>query len=1152
MCQEFHCNCCSDELPEDSCECGDCYHGDQNLDDAFPFLKDGEIATKCNSEAKWRSSLNSIDLYPSKTCGNEEKMSKPCCASASGLTESCCEDGKDLYGEEVARNPCTSSCSKQPRSCSDDEMDSCNEESQCSPWPSASATKQLSDEAADSCRSKCCSDTINEGRRDEPVKGSCCSQVKSPQEKEDTSSEKTSGQLAQTNTTTEREIPQRNSTESGGPSRNPSLDCCGRTVEDDCGDSCQTSGNCTDKDSGRPSSSAGASSVLTRCETGGPCRTSRGQVTCQLRNPRLTITCSPVEDNCCQSQACNGFTLKPRGDDCCQKSQLKLSVEQLCDGNRSVNRISMTDRSGFYPITPPLSPGIQELDDSSKKKPVIRQSTTKLRVQNICCAMESALVQESLEPLEGVKSIAVNVIGRVVYVRHDPEVTSATELVSTLNRMHLGASIMETGSRQYDEDNKSLPPSLSTFLIYLLFQTVLLMTGVVAFFCDASWYKWPAIAEIVFGIFPVLKKTYVSIKTCSVDINILMLIAIGGTLGIEEWLEGAAVVYVFSFAEALQNFCMYKVQRTISGLMLKAPQAAILANTGESVSVESVAIGTAIAIRPGELIPLDGEVVKGRAAVDESSVSGESVPVEKTVGSKVFSGTVNQNGYLEVKTTSDASSSTVSRVAQLVQEAQTSSARTEVAINRFAKYYTPTLVVVATLVFVIPAILGAAGVGTYSQELKKWGVRALVLLVTACPCALVMSTPIAVICSITAAARKGALIKGGVHLETLAQLQVLAFDKTGTLTEGKFQVVDIDCVFGVRERAALRLAAALESKSSHPLAAAIVKEFSGCVAEMVKSRSSSLPEVTRFKLHEGQGVSGYVDGQFVQIGNYEFLNNVGNKALYKCMEEKYITWCNESKTVIFVAVDGKLAMMIALADTIRPNSLSALDWLRKARVQTAMITGDNSRTAMAVKSKLGLVECIADMKPQDKLLWIKERQGGTQSEECEMHGEDQQARECVLPCAFCCPRRRYNVVKSGNSDKNIVGMVGDGVNDGPALAAANIGIAMGAGGTALAVEAADVALMSNNLAKIPELVLLGRFCSRVVAENISFSIILKLAIVITALAGKAALWMAVLADVLGLLFVIVNGLRPLRWNVVKNEIAFPAIARPSYYYESYV
>jgi len=739
--------------------------------------------------------------------------------------------------------------------------------------------------------------------------------------------------------------------------------------------------------------------------------------------------------------------------------------------------------------------------------------------------MESKLVLDTLEPLDGVKSVSVNVIGRIAYVHYDPEVTSPNEMVSTLNKVHLGASIMETGSHHLQD--RKVPLSLYWYVVYILIQTVLLTVAVAAFFTQKTWFEWVAIAEIIFGIGPVLKRALISIRTCSVDINILMLIAITGTLAIQSWLEGAAVVYVYSIADAMQEFSMYMVQRTISGLMLKAPPVVILASSGECVPVEEVTIGTAIAIRPGELIPLDGEVVKGRAAVDESSVSGESVPVEKSEGSKVFSGTVNQNGYLEVKTTSDSTTSTVSKLAQLVQEAQAGSARIEVVINTFSKYYTPTVVAGAALMFLIPLILGAAGVGNYSQELKQWGIRALVILVIACPCALVMSTPIAVVCSITAAARKGALIKGGVHLETLAQLKVLAFDKTGTLTEGKFQVVDKVSPLDVDEQATLRLAAALESKSSHPLAAAVVNDFFGCIAENVDS--VTLPEVSRFELEEGRGISGVVEGHLVEIGNYEFIDRL-NQEPDKDMEKNYFTWSNESKTVIFVCVDGKVAMMIALADTIRPNTLAALDWLRGLGVQTAMITGDNSRTASAVMSNLGLDECIAEMKPQDKLSWMKEKQDG----EDDIEDETKQSCWCC-----CCPVPRPGYVRVGSSGKkqSIVGMVGDGVNDGPALAAANIGIAMGAGGTALAVEAADVALMNNNLAKIPELVELGRYCRRVVTQNIFFAVVFKLVIMIAAILGKASLWMAILADVLGLLFVLLNGLRPLWWKSDENDYA---------------
>ena len=839
----------------------------------------------------------------------------------------------------------------------------------------------------------------------------------------------------------------------------------------------------------------------------------------------------------------------------CEDDDCRNSCEEVIRRSNADSRVSVTDFNGFYPNTPPSSPQNSiTVEDSGKKKLLLRQNTTKLRVQNICCAMESKLVQDSLEPLEGVISVAVNVIGRVVYVRHNPEVTSASELVSTLNRNHLGASIMESGAHHHDDASNALPRSLTSFGGYLLIQTLLILIAVVAFFCKTYWAKWVAIAEMVFGICPVLKKAFVSVKTLTVDINILMLIAVAGTVSIQEWLEGAAVVYVFSLAEALQEFCMYKVQRTISGLMLKAPLVAILASSGECVSVEKVSVGTTIAVRPGELIPLDGLVVNGRASVDESSITGESVPIEKTVNSKVFSGTVNQNGYLEVETTSDFSSSTVSKVAQLVQEAQTSSSRTEEWINRFAKYYTPAVVTAAVLVVVFPALLGAAGVGNYLQDIREWGKKALVVLVIACPCALVMSTPIAIVCGITAAARKGALVKGGVHLETLAQMNVLAFDKTGTLTEGKFQVVDSECSFGVHERATLRLAAALESKSSHPLAAAIVNESAGCVAKMIKSQVDCLREVTHFHLHEGQGISGVVDGHDVQIGNYEFLRLVGG-TLDEYMEQKYSLWCRESKTVIFVCVNRKFSMMLALADTIRLNCPITLTCLRELGVQTAMITGDNSRTALAVKETLGLDECLAEMKPQDKLSWIKSKQDEQQFLGGEIH--DSHTGLCRF-WQSCCPRRCCNVFS--RKGKPIVGMVGDGVNDGPALAAANVGIAMGAGGTALAVEAADVALMSNNLAKIPELITLGRFCRRIVAENIAFSVVLKLAIVIAALLGKATLWMAVLADVLGLLIVILNGLRPLRWSVsikqqtkkVHINLRFAKNQRSSYNYESFV
>ena len=875
----------------------------------------------------------------------------------------------------------------------------------------------------------------------------------------------------------------------------------------------------------------------------------------ELPSPEGEDCCAakPEVSSCCSGNTCNTKPElpSPEGEDCCAAKpevsaccsgepnistpDIPLLSEPLCESPAAPDVI--VDLASVVEGKAPESP----LSESEDKQPAVF-STTKLRVQNICCALEGKLVEEALKPLDGVASISVNVIGRIAFIRHDPELTSAADLLNVLNGIHLGASIMESGAHSDSDQDTGLPRSLKLFAVYLVVQTVLMLIAATAFFLKAPWLKWLAIAEIVLGIAPILWKSIASVKKCTLDIHILMLIAVVGTLAIREWIEGAIVVYVVSVADALQRFCFHKVQQTISGLMLKAPQMAVLVDSGECVGVEEVAIGTMIAIRPGELIPLDGVVVKGRAAVDESSISGESVPVQKTVDSEVYSGTVNQNGYLEVKTTSDASTSTVSKVAEMVQEAQASSTQTEIIINRFAKYYTPVVVGAAVLVILVPAILGASGLGTYLQDISEWGERALFLLVTACPCALVMATPIAVVCGITAAARNGALVKGAAHFETLAQLQTLAFDKTGTLTEGKFQVTDIDCVSGVKEREVLRLTAAVESKTSHPLAAAIVNEYSGCVAEMVKSQNVSLPSVSSFQMHEGRGISGRVEGKLIQIGNREFLHHVGG-ILQRRMEDRYLFLSRESKTVVFVCVNGNLAMMVSLADSIRPNSIQALELLREIGIQTAMITGDNSQTAMAVRNKLGLDECVPEMKPHDKLDWIKRNQD---VEPCSSNEIRDQSRR--RPTKLCCSS------SSPDHGKKIVGMVGDGVNDGPALAAANVGIAMGAGGTALAVEAADVALMSNNLTKIPELVLLGRFCQRVVRQNIVFAVLLKLIIVAVALAGKAALWMAVLADVFGLACVIINGLRPLWWKAKTRERKKEETgnARVYYSFETYV
>lgn len=1054
--------------------------------------KEGGDSASCSAESKAQElSLKISDKCcdsVQKSCHDKEtnlvQSEKKCCSTKKSeeTVQSCCKKQDKANADAGEPESCCTADSK--KSCQNDSL--VNKQSCCS--TEQPREKQCNSKTTEPSKTCCSTNKEEEVCNKDQKQGvsSCCSN-EVPQEKVSCCSSKAPS-------TCSKKVEE------------PSKKCCSTNKEDEV----------CNKDQKQAVSSCCSNEVpqekVSCCSSPAPTDESNAMQNikqCCADEATATIMCDccSSQTTCSASQAGPSWDkeIEPRNDECCTKEETVLLIEP-------------TENQTKQP--------------KNGKPQLSRRNTTKLRVQNICCAMEAHLVEECLKPLKGIDSVAVNVIGRVVHVRHDPEVTSPTELVDCLNKVHLGATVMEIGSHR-DHGEEQMPRVLKLTMIYVLIQAVLLVTAVSGLFLKEGWYKWFAIAEIVFGGVPILKNSFYALKNRRMDINILMLIAIIGTLAISEWVEGATVVFVFAVADALQEFCMFRVQRTISRLMLKRPEIAVLVETGESVLIENVPVGTLIAVRPGELIPLDGIVVKGRAAVDESSITGEALPVEKTVMSTVFSGTVNQNGYIEVETTSDSSSSTVSKVAQLVQEAQSSSTVTEAIINRFAKFYTPLVVLISALLVVIPAILGAAGVGTYLQDIREWGRRALVMLVISCPCALVMATPIAIVCSISAAARKGALVKGGEFLETLSKLQVLAFDKTGTLTEGKFQVTNMESADGENERDVLRLAAGLESKTVHPISAAIVNEFSGCVAEMVKNQTVILPEVTQFEMYEGQGISGLIEGKRVRVGNKDMLDKCGaslNENLYK----KYQFWSGESKTVVFVCVDDKVSLMIALADEIRPNTGLSLDWLRDIGVQTSMITGDNTRTAQAVKTKLTLDECVSEMKPHDKLQWIKEKQTSM------LHDNTNQSRLCCRK-----PRDRHL----------IVGMVGDGVNDGPALASANVGIAMGAGGTALAVEAADVALMSNNLAKIPELITLARFCNRVIKQNISASVLLKIVIVIVALTGYVTLWMAVVADVLGLLVVILNGLRPLYWKPSKSQRKAPldvelGLKRTTYNYES--
>jgi Cd2+/Zn2+-exporting ATPase len=558
----------------------------------------------------------------------------------------------------------------------------------------------------------------------------------------------------------------------------------------------------------------------------------------------------------------------------------------------------------------------------------------------------------------------------------------------------------------------------------------------------------------------------------SLDMNVLMTLAAVGAVGIGAYAEGAWVLVLFAVGTTLESYAFDRSRRSVSELMDLAPaQARILAEDGgeQVVPVEEVTVGTRVLVRPGERVPLDGEVLSGGSSVDEAPITGESVPVDKQAGSTVFAGTLNAQGALTVRATKAAGDSTLARVAALVEEAQGSRAPSERFVDRFARIYTPLVFAAALTLIVIP-------VAVFGGELDTWVYRALALLIVACPCSLVISIPVAVVSAVGRAARQGVLIKSGQALEDLARVKAIAIDKTGTLTRGVAQLADIVTLGDTPREEALSLAAAVERHSGHPLAEALVRA----------ARDQGLPvaEPDAFQALPGRGVIATIAGRELWAGGprlaAEWLGAL--PAAVGQLEAR-------GQTAILLG-DGERALAVfGLADQPRPEAADALAALRAAGVEhIVMLTGDNKRVAAAVSAQVGTDKYRAGLLPEDKL----------------------------------------RAVEALNAQRGPVAMVGDGINDAPALAAAPVGIAMGAAGTDAALQSADVALMSDELARLPDAISGARHAARVMRQNVIASLAVKAVFVILAPLGLVTLVLAVAADMGMSLLVTLNGLRLLR------------------------
>ncbi len=568
--------------------------------------------------------------------------------------------------------------------------------------------------------------------------------------------------------------------------------------------------------------------------------------------------------------------------------------------------------------------------------------------------------------------------------------------------------------------------------------------------------------------YEIIKNGMLALLKGNFTMNLLMTIAVLGSFLIGSGAEGAVVIFLFYIALYLENYAGEKARKSIASLLKLAPETALVKKVDKNTEmhVHSVNIGDIIVVRPGEKIPLDGIVTEGVSTINQAAITGESVPVTKTTGSNVFAGTLNEEGYLEIEVTKRSNETVLSRIVALVKESQKRKSKTETFINKFATYYTPTVILLAAMVATVPVLI-------FGLPLDTWVYRALVLLIISCPCAFLLSTPVAMVSGITASTKNGVLIKGSRYVEEMQKTNVMVFDKTGTLTEGALEVTDIINLNKTSKSELLTIAGSLESKSKHPLAEAVMK--------YVAKSDIKLKDVKDFKSITGKGLKGKINGEMFYIGkkslfqsHYEFPDVLRHEIQ------------NNGKTAILVGNDRSIIGLIGLKDKIRDLSQKTIQQLNNRGIKTVMLTGDNNRTARTVSDELGIDEYYAELLPEDKVSIIDE---------------------------FLCERAS-------------VAMVGDGINDAPALARANVGIAMGATGSDIAIETADIALINDDISKINYLVDLSRKTMAIVKQNVFVALSIQISLSVLAVFGFVTLWMAVTFGDMGLtLAVILNSLR---------------------------
>ena len=694
---------------------------------------------------------------------------------------------------------------------------------------------------------------------------------------------------------------------------------------------------------------------------------------------------------------------------------------------------------------------------------------TPIRILQMDCPTEEGLLRKKLGGMAGVTALEFNLMQRVLTVTHASQ--QIEPILAAVRSLGFTPEIARHDSALKEPAPEPAKPWWP-----------LALAGAAAIASEVvEWANLPTWLAAVLALVAVAacglttyKKGWIAIRNGNLNINALMSIAVTGALLLGQWPEAAMVMVLFTIAELIEAKSLDRARNAIRGLMQLSPErATVLQADGiwQDMAAKSVAVHARVRVKPGERIALDGKIVRGRSAINQAPITGESLPVEKAEGDPVFAGTINESGSFEYTVTAAANDSTLARIIHAVEEAQGARAPTQRFVDQFARIYTPVVFAIALGIAVFPPLLMG---GIWFD----WIYKALVLLVIACPCALVISTPVTIVSGLAAAARQGILIKGGVYLEEGRKLKWLALDKTGTITHGKPAQTDFAALSNMASAELRSLCASLAGRSDHPVSQAL--------SRAADRDGVALRVVDAFEALPGRGTQGVIDGRLFYLGNHRLIHEQGRCS--DALEARLSALEQQGKTVILLADETEVHGLFAVADTVKESSREAIAELHALGIKTIMLTGDNVHTAKAIAAQVGIDEARGDLLPEDKL----------------------------------------QVIESKIKEGDVVGMVGDGINDAPALARANIGFAMGAAGTGTAIETADVALMDDDLRKLPRFVRLSRHTHAVLVQNMVLALGIKAVFLVLTLTGAGTMWMAVFADVGASLLVVGNGLRLLR------------------------